>query len=78
MKITKSSENIKIKGYKGTGYVIDMSYYWGNKVFLLESEQYGDEVSAIIVSENGKVVLADVWNGWNDLMEAAQSGMVIL
>lgn len=78
MKITKSSENIKIKGYKGTWYVIDMSYYWGNKVFLLESEQYGDEVSAIIVSESGKVVLADVWNGWNDLMEAAQSGMVIL
>ena len=78
MKITKSSENIKIKGYKGTWYVIDMSYYWGNKVFLLESEQYGDEAPAIIVSESGKVVLADVWNGWSDLMEAARSGMVIL
>lgn len=78
MKIGKNSENIKIKGYKGTWYVIDMSYYWGNKLFLLESEQYGDEVASLIVSESGKVVLNDVWNGWNDFMEVARPGMVIL
>lgn len=60
-------ENIKIKGYRGTWYVIDESYYNGEKVYLLEHETYGDEAACLIVNEKLEVILDDVWNGFDDL-----------
>lgn len=60
-------ENIKIEGHVGTWYVIDESEWDGEKVFLLEHETYGDETACLIVNEDLKVILKDVWNGFDDL-----------
>lgn len=39
-------------------------------LFLLEHEEYGDKAASIIVDEAGRLVLEDVWNGFEDLEDA--------
>lgn len=51
-----TTENIKINGYRGTWYVIDSTIRTGIKYYLLESEQYGDEVSALVINQFGNVI----------------------
>lgn len=60
-------DNIKINGHTGTWYVIDESFYHGEKVYLLEHETYGDEAACLIVNEKLEIILEDVWNGFSDL-----------
>ena len=64
-------DGIKVAGYSGTWYVIDVRIIKGQTLLLLESEQYGDETESLIVTEKQhKLKLDDVWNGWNDYYEA--------
>lgn len=60
-------DNIKIKGYRGTWYAIDESYYRGNKVYLLEHEQLGDETACMIIDKNYNILSDEVYNGFSDL-----------
>ena len=62
-----SRDNIIINGHKGTWYVIDETYYNGKRVFLVESEIYGDEAPCLIINEDDEVILDNVWNGFLDL-----------
>lgn len=64
--INEQSDNITIDGRIGTWYVIDSDIIDGQKLYLLENEIYGDESAAIIVDENKKVIMADVWNGFDE------------
>lgn len=63
------NEGIKIKGHRGTWYIIDETVYDGKRLYLLESEIWGDEVASLIVDEDCNVVLDDVWNGFFDYEE---------
>lgn len=56
-------EKQKIDGYIGTWYSIDSEIIQGEEYFLLESEEFGDDVPCIVVDSNLKVVLDDVCNG---------------
>lgn len=38
-------------------------------VFLLEHETFGDETEHLITDDDFKLVLEDVWNGFDDLTE---------
>ena len=75
MVINKESINIRIDGYKGTWYVIDSMLFQPVKkdenitleLFLLESEQYGEEWASLIVTKYGMVVCDTVYNGFDDL-----------
>lgn len=67
MNITIESSGITIDGHVGTWYVIDRSTYKGVKVFLLESEVYGEDAAHIIVTAEGQIVAEDVYNGFSDL-----------
>jgi len=58
--------NLTIEGHEGTWYVIEEAIYNGEKVYLLESEQYGDEAACLIVDKNLKILAEDVWNGFFD------------
>lgn len=58
--------NIRIDGYVGTWYEIDAENFDGVTLYLLESEQYGDEVCHLIVNEANEVLLDDVCNGFSD------------
>jgi hypothetical protein len=59
-------DGIVVAGHRGTWYVIDEAVYDGKTVYLLEHETYGDEAACVIVDADGKLVLEDVWNGFED------------
>lgn len=51
----KESGNV-IEGHEGTWYIIDQLTLPDDFVlYLMESEQYGDEIPAIIVGQDGRV-----------------------
>ena len=56
-------DRAKIEGYVGLWYSIDSEFINGEEYFLLESEEFGDDIPCIIVDSNLKVVLDDVCNG---------------
>ena len=70
--IKDNSNRIKVKGHKGTWYVVDRSWHNSVEVFELESEQYGDEAPHIIVDKKGNIVMEDVRNGFSDLRESTE------
>ncbi len=67
--INEESDNINVEGHTGTWYVIDSEMIDGKNLFLLESEQYGDEAAAIIIDKAGNLVLDGVYNGFDDYRE---------
>lgn len=68
--MTHSKENLRIKGHKGTWYVIGEVTTLGKQYWLLESEIWGDEAPCLIVrSSNLMVVVDNVYNGFEDLYD---------
>ena len=67
--ITADSDSLIIDGYEGTWYVVDTETVDGRKLFLLESENYGDEAAGIIIDKDRNVIMGDVWNGFSDYHE---------
>ena len=68
--LTADSEEIAIDGREGTWYVIDTQTIGGKELFLLESENYGDEAACLIVDGNRNVLMDEVYNGFEDYIEA--------
>lgn len=70
--LTIDSENIEVDNHLGTWYVIDGLELEENstKLFLLEHEEYGDEAANVIVDETNKLIMDDVYNGFDDYFEA--------
>lgn len=60
------SDQIAVEGHVGTWYAIDETEVGGEKFFLLEHEEYGDEAACIAVNEQGKLVAEDLWNGFDE------------
>ncbi len=71
--ITEDGYNIEVDGHIGTWYVIDTEVVDRTKYYLLEHEEHGDGVACVIVDSDGKLVLDDVWNGFDDLKEHFES-----
>ena len=46
--------------------LIDRHEVGGHSFYLMEHDAYGDEAACIIVDERGKLVLDDVYNGFDD------------
>lgn len=67
VQIAEGSSNIEVEGHLGTWYVIDTDVVNDTRYFLLENEEHGDEAACVIVDGDGKLVLDDVWNGFEDL-----------
>lgn len=62
-------EKLKIAGHSGTWYEIDRATINGKKLYLMESEQWGDEAPSIIMDDQHNVILDDVRNGFDDYRE---------
>lgn len=75
--ITEGSSNIEVEGHIGTWYVIDTDKINDTAYFLLEHEEHGDEAACVIVDSDGKLVLDDVWNGFDDLKEYFDSHLSV-
>lgn len=58
-------EGIKVAGHTGTWYEIDRL----NGMYLMESEQWGDESECLIINEDNELLMDDIWNGWEDWEE---------
>lgn len=56
---------ISVEGYRGTYYAIDELFTNVGKYFLLESEQHGEDVPALIVDED-YTPICQTWEGFND------------
>lgn len=67
--ISADSDSLIIDGYEGTWYVVDTETVDGRELFLLESENYGDETAGIIIDKDKNVIMGDVWNGFSDYHE---------
>jgi hypothetical protein len=65
--ISENTDHIEVKGHIGTWYVVGSTNHHGEKLFLLEHEEYGDEAACLIVTKTGHVKLEDVWNGLEEL-----------
>ena len=59
-------EGIRVKGHRGTWYVIDEREYDGRTLYLVEHEDYGDEAASLIIDEDFNLVAEEIWNGWED------------
>lgn len=46
----------RLKGRKGTWYMIEMAYVDGHRYYMYESEQWGEDVPHIAVSSDGRII----------------------
>lgn len=59
--VNEKTDNLKVEGHRGTWYVVNQTYFKGEKVFLLESEIWGDEAPYIIVDKYNNIVMDDCY-----------------
>ena len=60
------TSGLTVAGHIGTWHTIDQHEVGGHSFYLMEHDTYGDETACIIVDERGKLVLDDVYNGFDD------------
>ena len=63
--ITADTRGFEAEGHAGTWHTVDERAYAGEKFFFMEHEEYGSDVAGIIVSEHGRLVAEDLWNGYD-------------
>lgn len=68
-KILADSQHITVSGHFGAWYIIDCMNIMGKTYFLLEHEEYGNDALAVIVDENGMLIMEDVSDGFNELQD---------
>ena len=57
--ITETTRGYEADGHTGTWYAMDMKTYHGERFFQMRSEEYGQDVANIIVSENEIISLQE-------------------
>jgi len=67
--LNSKSDKIKVKGHRGTWYVIITVRKYGNTYYLLESEQYGEDAAHIAIRQDGSLLLDEIYNGITDIHE---------
>ena len=60
------TSGLTVAGHIGTWHTIAQHEVGGHSFYLMEHATYGDEAACIIVDERGKLVLDDVYNGFDD------------
>jgi hypothetical protein len=70
-------DNVRVNGYRGTWYSVDKQKYFGQTLYLMESEQWGDMAEYLIIDKDKNVILDEVFNGWDDLDYAIESENIL-
>ena len=77
--LTEDSQDVSVAGHIGTWHVIDSCerakpYDMGGVAtyYLLEHDTFGEDAPCVIVNSTGKLVLDEVYNGFEDLKEAVE------
>lgn len=63
--VTEQTSGLMVEGHMGTWHTIGQQEYHGELFFLMRHDEYGSEVSDIIVSENGTLVAENLQNGFD-------------
>lgn len=64
---------IKVKNHVGTWYALSERQTPIGRLYLVESELYGDEAPCLWIDSTCRLILEDVWNGAEDLEEYFES-----
>lgn len=64
---------IRLKGHIGTFYIIKETEEYGRKIYLLESEIYGDDANHVVVDQECKILYSNEYNGFSDYEDALDS-----
>ncbi len=66
-------KNVEVEGHVGTWYSLDKRIFnfQGKNVecVLMEHEEYGEDAAWVIIDTNGKLIIQDCKNGWDELKE---------
>lgn len=60
-----STEKLFVSGHVGTWHTIDEATVADKAYFLMEHDLYGDEAACIIVDDHGRLMLDDIYNGFD-------------
>lgn len=63
-------DGVKIEGYPGKQHSIDKLYYGTHCLYLMEHDTYGDMTESLIIDEDLRLLVPDVWNGFEDFYDA--------
>lgn len=72
--------SLAVDGHFGTWHTIDTRKIGGQDLYLMEHDEFNNEVAAVIVDGTGKVVAEDVWNGFSPeilAMTAEEQGLIL-
>lgn len=64
VQVTEHTSGLSVEGHEGTWHTVDQTELEGERFFLMEHEEYGDEAARIAVNESGVLVAEDLWNGF--------------
>ena len=67
--ITANTGGISVEGHTGKWYVINETVYNDKKVFLLEHEEYGDEVPGIAVDIDCNIVCDGIYDDFPECLD---------
>ena len=62
--VTMDTSGLAVDGHFGTWHSIDTMQIGGKDFYLMEHDEYGDEVASIIVDATGKLAAEDLWDGF--------------
>ena len=63
-------DGVRIKGHIGKWHEVDRFESKEGILILLEHDTFGDEAANLIVKKDLTLVMEDVWNGFDDYLEA--------
>lgn len=66
MKMNMDTYGLAVAGQIGTWHTIDHIEVDGHTFWLMEHDTYGDEVACIIVDDDGKLSLTNVYDGFDE------------
>lgn len=64
--VNMDTDGLAVSGHIGTWHTIEHTEVDGHSFFLMEHDTYGDEAASIVVDERGRLVVDDVYNGFDD------------
>lgn len=63
--VDSNTEKLFVPGHVGTWHTIDEKTVADKAYFLMEHDLYGDEAACIIVDDHGRLMLDDIYNGFD-------------
>lgn len=64
--ISMETQGLSIPGHIGTWHTIDKCEIDGHFFFLMEHDTFGDETACLVVDQNGRLVIDQVYDGFDD------------